>query len=129
MDEPRPPPYRRPILPWERKADDAGGGPGRWAAVGFEFALVVVLFFLGGKTLDANLGTAPLWTAIGSLLGVAAGMYLLIRSALRGQRLSQEVESGPSAERLTGLPPDDRRADGARGVPPASGEEPPGSAP
>jgi len=45
----------------------------------------VVLFFLGGQALDAKFGTAPWWTAIGSLVGVAAGMYLLLRGALRGQ--------------------------------------------
>ena len=58
---------------------------GRWAGAGIEFGLAVVLFFLGGQALDANLGTAPWWTLIGSLLGVAAGMYLLLRTALRGQ--------------------------------------------
>ena len=121
----RPLPYRRPVLPWERRADRSLGAAG-WAGLGFEFAACVVVFFLGGKALDGRLGTAPLWTAIGSLLGVAAGMYLLIRSALRGQSLSPEVESGSEAERAEGPAPDASRAEGPRGDRPASGEERPG---
>jgi len=83
LDE-TPPPYRRPELPWERKADPQLGW-GRWAGAGIEFGMAVVLFFLGGQALDATFGTAPWWTLCGSLLGVAAGMYLLLRTALRGQ--------------------------------------------
>jgi F0F1-type ATP synthase assembly protein I len=77
------------VLPWERKAKQDLGGY-RWAAVGLEFGVCVVLFFLGGRALDGNLGTDPWWTVIGSLVGVAAGMYLLIRTALRGQIPSDE---------------------------------------
>ena len=84
---PHPPPeftpYVRPVLPFERKADVALGG-WKWASAGIEFGLAVVLFFLGGQALDGKLGTTPWLTVTGSLLGVAAGMYLLIRSALRG---------------------------------------------
>ena len=89
-----PPPYRRPELPWERKADETLGGA-RWASAGLEFGLCVVLFFLGGRALDGSLGSTPLWTAIGSLVGVAAGMYLLIRSALRGQAPRSGKEDDP----------------------------------
>ncbi len=83
LDE-KPPPYRRPELPWERKADPNLGW-GRWASAGIEFGLAVVLFFLGGQALDATFGTAPWWTLVGSLVGVAAGMYLLLRTVIRGQ--------------------------------------------
>lgn len=84
MDPGQEPPYRRPTLPWEREADrDLGWA--RWASAGLEFGLCVVLFFLGGRWLDGNLGTDPWLTLTGSLLGVAAGMYLLIRTAVRGE--------------------------------------------
>jgi hypothetical protein len=81
---PEGPRYERPILPFER-----GRNPGlrwaAWSAVGFEFGLLVVLFFLGGRALDAKVGTAPWLTAFGTLLGVAAGTWLLIRTAVRAQ--------------------------------------------
>ncbi len=85
MHEPDREPYRRPTLPWERKADP-GLGWGRWASAGLEFGLAVTLFFLGGRWLDGNLGTDPWLALTGALLGVAAGMYVLIRTALRGER-------------------------------------------
>ena len=109
MDEPRRPEYRRPVLPWERKASKDLGGY-RWAAAGLEFGVCVVAFFLGGQALDGSLGTAPLWTAIGSLLGVAAGMYLLIRSALRGEPPSQPDDSAPRAPTSEAAPaaPDEK---------------------
>jgi F0F1-type ATP synthase assembly protein I len=64
----------------------------RWSAVGLEFALAVVLFFLGGKVLDAKVGSGPWLSVVGALLGVAVGTYLLIRAALRSEaRSSQEA--------------------------------------
>jgi F0F1-type ATP synthase assembly protein I len=76
--------YERPDLPFERRRSPAMTAL-RWSSVGIEFGAAVVLFFLGGKALDAKLGTAP-WLAVsGSLLGVAVGTYLLIRAALRAQ--------------------------------------------
>lgn len=117
-----PPDYRRPTLPWERKASDAVGW-GSWATAGFEFGACVVLFFLGGKWLDGRLSTAPWLTLVGTLLGVAAGMYLLIRTALRGQLPSPTVPPPPAP----GQPSGERETD--HGGPPAAGGEPPRAAP
>ena len=83
--EPKPPgEYERPVLPFEREPEE-GASWGRWAGVGMEFGVAVVLFFLGGKALDATFSTTPWLTLVGSLLGVAAGTYLLVRTALRAQ--------------------------------------------
>ena len=43
----------------------------------------VLLLGLGGRWLDARLGTSPWLTTIGLLLGVVVGMYELARVALR----------------------------------------------
>lgn len=94
MDRPPPPPYRRPTLPWERAAQEDFGWA-RWASVGFEFALIVAVFFLGGRWLDGTLGTDPWLTLTGALLGVAAGMTLLIRAALRGQLPTDQASAPP----------------------------------
>ncbi len=80
--------YKRPVLPFER-GPDAGGGKFAMASVGIEFGLIVVLFFLGGRWLDGKFGTDPWLAAAGSLLGVALGMYRLIRGVTR-------LQDGPS---------------------------------
>lgn len=89
-------PYRRPTLPWERPADDDYGWA-RWASVGLEFGLAVAVFFLGGRWLDGTLGTDPWLTLTGALLGVAAGMYLLIRTAVRGEPKPTQDPAAPTS--------------------------------
>lgn len=88
-DEPPPergrlPEYRRPTLPFERDVDPETRRGGM-VTVGIEFGLVVGLFFLGGRALDARLGSAPWWTAGASLAGVAVGTWLLLRRVLAAQ--------------------------------------------
>lgn len=96
----RPPPYRRPVLPWERGRSREYSGA-RWASAGIEFGVSVVVFLLVGRWLDGLHGTEPLWTAVGSLVGVCVGMYMLIRSALREGRKPPEDPpdgAGPGAQ-------------------------------
>jgi F0F1-type ATP synthase assembly protein I len=75
------PGYVRPTLPFERKATLLRGAA-QWSAVGLEFGLAVVLFFLGGRFLDGKLGTAPWLSVAGALVGIGVGSYLLLRSLL-----------------------------------------------
>jgi F0F1-type ATP synthase assembly protein I len=73
--------YERPEMPFEQK-----GLPStalRWSAAGIEFAVAVVLFFLGGRWLDAKLATDPWLTLVGSMVGIAVGTYMLVRAAFR----------------------------------------------
>ena len=76
------PDYKRPELDFERKAT-VSRGAGAWAGVGIEFAVYVVLFFLGGKWLDGKFGWQPWGAAVGGLLGVCLGMFMLIRRVMR----------------------------------------------
>jgi F0F1-type ATP synthase assembly protein I len=75
-------------MPFEREAE-ADGGRLRWAGAGLEFAVLVGLFFLGGRALDAKFGTDPWATAGLSLLGVALGTWGLIRRAVREERAEE----------------------------------------
>ena len=72
-------------MPFEREAD-IGPGAAAWSAIGIEFAIYVVLFFLGGKWLDGKFGWEPWGTSLGGLLGACVGMYMLIRRATRLSR-------------------------------------------
>jgi len=80
-DKPRLPRYERPELPFERKASPMGK-IGRWSAIGLEFGLAVVLFFLGGQALDEKLRTTPWLAVAGAMFGVAVGTYLMLRPLL-----------------------------------------------
>ena len=56
---------------------------GRYAGIGLEICAGVLLGVLVGYWLDSRYGWTPIGTLIGSLLGIAGGMYLVIRQAMR----------------------------------------------
>jgi F0F1-type ATP synthase assembly protein I len=91
--DPRLPRYERPEMPFERKASPLMRA-GRWSAIGLEFGLSVVLFFLGGQYLDAKLRTSPWLALVGAMVGVAAGTWLLLRSVLKAS--SEDSSKGSS---------------------------------
>lgn len=53
----------------------------QFGAVGIELALSVVIGLLAGQWADGKLGTEPIGTIIGLILGVIAGFRSLIRLA------------------------------------------------
>jgi F0F1-type ATP synthase assembly protein I len=56
---------------------------GQFLTLGFETAAGVALGYFVGHWLDRKYGWEPWGTLAGSMLGMAAGMYLLIKEALR----------------------------------------------
>jgi F0F1-type ATP synthase assembly protein I len=70
---------------------------GRLAHLGLQLALSTGLFLLGGWWLDGKVGTTPLLTILGALLGAGAGFYSMIRqvqasSRGSGDRIRSEEE-------------------------------------
>ena len=59
---------------------------GKIAGVGFEIAVGVGIGALVGTFVDRRAHTAPWGVLIGVLLGCAAGMYLLIKEALKANK-------------------------------------------
>lgn len=55
-------------------------------AVGIEVAISTVVGLLAGQWLDGKLGTEPILTILGLLLGVIAGFRSLIRVARKSTR-------------------------------------------
>ena len=51
----------------------------RYSTLGVQFAVTLVVFVLLGTWADRRFGTDPWLTVTGSLVGIGAGMYLLIR--------------------------------------------------
>lgn len=97
-DKPRLPRYERPELPFERKATPLAKA-GRWSAIGLEFGLAVVLFFLGGRWLDEKLRTTPWLAVVGTLLGVAVGTYLMLRPLLHEASKNAPRDGGADQSR------------------------------
>lgn len=64
-------------------ADNQDPDWGKALGVGFEIAVGVGLGALIGYFADTKLHSAPWGLLVGVLVGVSAGMYLLIREAIR----------------------------------------------
>jgi len=59
---------------------------GSYLSLGLEIAVGVALGVFVGRWLDRKYGWDSWGTMIGAMLGLAAGMYLLIREAIRMNR-------------------------------------------
>jgi F0F1-type ATP synthase assembly protein I len=56
---------------------------GKLLALGVEMAAAVLLGLFVGRWLDRKFDWTPWGTLIGAMLGVATGMYMLIKDAIR----------------------------------------------
>lgn len=56
---------------------------GRYLGLGLEMAVGVALGAVVGNWLDKRYGWSGRGTLVGALLGIAGGMYLLIKEAMR----------------------------------------------
>jgi F0F1-type ATP synthase assembly protein I len=63
--------------------DDPDINWGRFAGVGLQMLVGVVLGVVVGQWLDRRYGLDPWGTMCGAMIGLAAGMYLLIKDAIR----------------------------------------------
>lgn len=65
------------------KPPDSEPNWGKHLGVGLQMLVGVALGFLVGNWLDKKYGWDPWGVMIGSMLGLASGMYLLIKDAIR----------------------------------------------
>jgi ATP synthase protein I len=70
----------------EQPPEDQDTGWGKYLGIGLEMAVGVGLGYLVGAWLDRRQGWSPWGVVIGTLVGMAAGMYLLIKEAMRINR-------------------------------------------
>ena len=54
----------------------------KYSGMAFQMIGVMLGFILGGSWLDGYLGTSPLFIIVGSLVGVAGGLYLALKDFL-----------------------------------------------
>jgi F0F1-type ATP synthase assembly protein I len=63
--------------------DDSDSNWGRYLGIGLEIAVGVLLGYFVGAWLDRRYGWKGYGTLGGVMIGIAAGMYLLIKDAIR----------------------------------------------
>ena len=64
--------------------DDDQDSGGKFLGLGLQMMMGVLLGVLIGWWLDRRYGWSPWGTLIGSMLGLAGGMYLLIKETMTG---------------------------------------------
>ena len=62
------------------KAGGGGQGPAKYAALGIQFAVTILLFVLVGQWADRKMGTSGLFTILGTFLAFGGTLYSLIRT-------------------------------------------------
>ena len=67
----------------------------RFAHVGVQFGLIVVLFLLGGSWLDKRLSGNGAFTLIGTFVGAGIGFYVLYRETQRAGRSDSDDPGSP----------------------------------
>ena len=65
------------------KSPDSDTNWGKHLGVGLQMLVGVALGFVVGNWLDKKYGWAPWGVMVGTMLGLASGMYLLIKDAVR----------------------------------------------
>ena len=73
--------YRSGLMP---KGDDSNWG--KLAGIGLEVAVGVGLGYIVGHWLDKRYGWESRGVVIGTLVGLAGGLYLMIKEAIRANR-------------------------------------------
>lgn len=72
--------------PQQQRFDGENGNWGRYVGIGLEIAVGVALGYAVGAFVDSRFGWTPWGVVVGTMLGLAGGLYLLIKEALRMNR-------------------------------------------
>ena len=64
----------------------------KYSAIGIEFAVAAIVGVVGGSYVDSYFGTSPWGVFIGSILGLASGVYRLV-TVLQGMSARREQQN------------------------------------
>ena len=67
----------------------------RYSNLGFTFAANILIWFFGGYWLDGKIGTVPLLTILGTVIGAVSGFIYLIRAL---KQIGQDLEAEEKPE-------------------------------
>ena len=71
----------------------------KFASVGIELTLAIVIGFFSGRWLDQQIDTWPAFALVGLGLGITAGMMGLYRAAKAAERDADEADRAEAAAR------------------------------
>lgn len=91
-------PRPRDVDPLKGLAQHSGGigsmgSAGKYAGIGLQFTLSILLFLYLGQWLDRKLGTNSVFMLLGVLVGFGAAFYSIFRSLMADQRREEEAEA------------------------------------
>ena len=93
----------------EPRREDPNANWGKYLGVGLEIAVGVGLGYIVGNWLDKKYGWSPTGTLVGTMVGLAGGMYLLIKEALRMNADPPKTKEDDSARRGSAETLEDKR--------------------
>jgi len=67
-------------------------GAGKYAGLGIQFAVAIVIFLKLGEWLDRRLGTDPVFLYIGVFTGAGAAFYSMYRGLMADQRRAEQEQ-------------------------------------
>jgi F0F1-type ATP synthase assembly protein I len=71
--------------------EESGGSLARYAGIGIQFAVAIVVFLFLGQWLDRKFGTSPVFLMLGVFVGGAAAFYSMYRKLIAGQEADEEA--------------------------------------
>lgn len=74
------------------------GAAGKYAGVGLQFALSILLFLYVGQWADRRVGTDGIFTILGVFLGAGAAFYSIYRSLMADQRRDEAAAAQRKAD-------------------------------
>jgi F0F1-type ATP synthase assembly protein I len=75
------------------------GSAGRYAGLGIQFAVSILVFLYAGQWLDRRLGTNGLFVIVGVFIGAGAAFYSMYRKLMADQRADEAREAASRAEK------------------------------
>ncbi|HTC24691.1 MAG TPA: AtpZ/AtpI family protein [Gemmatimonadales bacterium] len=67
-------------MPDPKQLGGGGPGPARYAGLGIQFAVTILVFVLLGQWADRKVGTGGLFTILGTFLALGGTLYSLFRT-------------------------------------------------
>jgi F0F1-type ATP synthase assembly protein I len=73
-------------VPDPNRSSGGGPGPARYAGLGIQFALTILVFVLLGQWADRKAGTGGLFTILGTFVAFGGTLYSLLRTLNKDDR-------------------------------------------
>jgi hypothetical protein len=73
-------------VPNPKQPGSGGPGPARYAGLGIQFAVTILVFVLLGQWADRKAGTGGLFTILGTFVALGATLYSVMRTVNKDDR-------------------------------------------